>query len=188
MAACGSTGSGPASGGAAGSHAATGSPAPGHTGGSGRTPAQRAQPGGGTSASSNARGTGQADAAGGNTPAGFWNGTDSFAMPVTGTGPYREPVIGGSYGGYIGMTGNWAHWQGCGGGLVWSAANARQAAANLATYHKGIGTSVYWFMAGPGVDPNYDGTVAEAVAWGQQQAARALGNIGSARYYPVVWM
>jgi len=97
-------------------------------------------------------------------------------------------VIGGRYGGYIGMTGNWAHWQGCGGGLVWSAANARQAATNLASYHKGIGTAVYWFMAGPGVDPKYDATVAEATAWGRQQAARALANMGSARYYPVVWM
>jgi hypothetical protein len=109
-------------------------------------------------------------------------------MPVTGTGPYAEPVIGGIYGGYIGMAGNWAHWQRCGGGLVWSAANARQAAANLARYRVGIGISVFWFMAGPGVDPGYDGTVAEAVAWGRRQAARALANMGGAATYPVLWM
>ena len=94
-------------------------------------------------------------------------------------GPYIEPVIGGSYGGYIGMAGNWAHWQGCGGELVWSATNASQAATNFSTYHKGVGTGVYWFMAGPGVDPNYDGTVSEARTWGQQQAARALADIAA---------
>ena len=109
-------------------------------------------------------------------------------MQVTGTGPYAEPVIGGSYGGYTGMAGNWAHWQGCGGGIVWSATNASQASTNLSTYHKGVGTGVYWFMAGPGVDPNYNGTVSEATSWGQQQAARTLADIGTGVKYPVVWM
>ena len=109
-------------------------------------------------------------------------------MPVAGTGPYAEPVVGGSYGGYIGMAGNWAHWQGCGGGLVWSAANASQAAANLAGYQAGIGVAVFWFMAGPGTDPHYNGTVAEAAAWGERQAARALASIGAAARYPVLWM
>src|SRR6266704_549134 len=71
--------------------------------------------------------------AAGDSPPGFWYGTDSFAMPVTGTGPYKEPVIGGNYGGYIGMTGNWAHWQGGGGELVWSATDASQAATNFST-------------------------------------------------------
>jgi len=108
-------------------------------------------------------------------------------MPVTGTGPYVEPVIGGGYGGYVGMAGNWAHWQGCGGGLVWSAANASQAAANLAA-DQGIGVAAFWFMAGPGTDPRYDGTVAEAAAWGERQAARALADIGGAAQYPVLWM
>ncbi|HEX7994330.1 MAG TPA: hypothetical protein VF506_10435 [Streptosporangiaceae bacterium] len=126
--------------------------------------------------------------AAGDTPPGFWYGTDSAAMPVTGTGPYTEPVIGGNYGGYMGMAGNWAHWQGCRGKLVWSATNANQASANLSTYSKGVGTGVYWFMAGPGVDPNYNGTVSEATTWGQQQAARTLADIGTGVQYPVVWM
>jgi hypothetical protein len=39
------------------------------------------------------------------TPAGFWFGSDSFTVPVTGMGPFIEPVIGGNYGGYIGMVG-----------------------------------------------------------------------------------
>src|SRR6266568_4175595 len=126
--------------------------------------------------------------AAGDSPPGSWYGTDSFTMPVTGTGPYKEPVIGGNYGGYIGMAGSWAHWQGCGGELVWSATNASQAATNFSTSRMGVGTAAYWFMAGPGVDPNYDGTVAEAKRWGQRQAARALADMRGAENYPVVWM
>jgi hypothetical protein len=40
-------------------------------------------------------------------PGGFLYGTDSWPIPVPGTGPYQEPVLGSPYGGYIGMTGNW---------------------------------------------------------------------------------
>jgi hypothetical protein len=134
--------------------------------------------------------SGASAAVAGDTPPGFWYGTDSRTMPVGGTGPYGEPVIGGSYGGYVGMVGNWAHWQGCRGSglIVWSAANAHQAAVNLSKYHKGVGTAAYWFMAGPGVDPHYNGTVREAATWGQQQAARALADTGRPVTYPVVWM
>jgi len=124
----------------------------------------------------------------GDSPAGFWYGTDSWPMPVTGSGPYREPVIGGNYGGYVGMVGNWARWQGCKGVLAWSAANFSEAAKNLSAYHKGVGTAGYWFMAGPGVDPHYDGTVAEATQWGQLQAARALKDMHGSESYPVAWM
>jgi hypothetical protein len=42
-------------------------------------------------------------------PAGFWHGTDSRTITISGPAPYREPVIGGAYGGYVGMTGNWAN-------------------------------------------------------------------------------
>src|SRR5271166_2785381 len=74
--------------------------------------------------------SGASAAVAGDTPPGFWYGTDSHPMPVGGSGPYVEPVIGGNYGGYVGMVGNWAHWQGCRGSglLVWSATNAKQAA------------------------------------------------------------
>jgi len=126
--------------------------------------------------------------AAGDSPAAFWQGTDSFPMPVTGTGPYHEPVIGGNYGGYVGMAGNWAHWQGCGGTLVWSPTNARQASVNLTSHHEGVGVAAFWFMAGPGVDPHYDGTVTEARQWGRHQAARALADRSSAANYPVLWM
>ena len=47
-------------------------------------------------------------------PGGFLYGTDSWPISVPGPAPYREPVLGSPYGGYIGMTGNWAQWQGCG--------------------------------------------------------------------------
>lgn len=128
-------------------------------------------------------------AAAGDTPAGFWYGTDSRTMSVGGHAvPYTEPALGTWYGGYIGMIGNWAHWQGCGKIVVWSAANSAQANANVA--HKiGIGTGVYWFMGGPGVDPHYNGTQSEAAAWGAQQAARTLADLPSVHVtYPVIFM
>ena len=55
------------------------------------------------------------------------------------------------------------------------------------TYHRGIGVGVYWFMGGPGVDPHYNGTAAEAYAWGAAQAAWTLAANGDAARptYPV---
>src|SRR5258707_1226036 len=103
------------------------------------------------------------------------------------------PFLGGAYGGYIGMTGNWAYWLGCSGQehfIAYSSTNAAQAHTNFVTYHKGVGRGAYWFMGGPGVDPHYNGTQAEAASWGAQQAARALADIasGGGIDYPVVWM
>ena len=86
-------------------------------------------------------------AAGAVTPGtGFAYGTDSWPMTVTGSGPYKEPVLGTGYGGYMGMAGNWARTLGCSTGnfLAWSAANAGQANANFRTYHVGVGTGVYY--------------------------------------------
>ena len=127
--------------------------------------------------------------AAGDGPPGFWWGTDSATVPVPGPAPYSMPHLGGAYGGYIGMTGNWANLAGCHKIVVWSATNSAQANTNYLTYHKGIGTGVYWFMGGPGVDPHYTGTTAEASAWGQQQAARTLYDISHVHVtYPVVFM
>ncbi len=125
----------------------------------------------------------------GDGPPGFWWGTDSWPVTVPGSAPYSMPHLGGAYGGYLGMTGNWAYWLGCPGGfLAWSATNAAQASTDYTTYHRGIGTGVYWFMGGPGVDPDYNGTSAEATSWGARQAARALSDIaGEHINYPVVW-
>jgi len=121
-------------------------------------------------------------------PPGFWYGTDSFPMTVSGTAPYSEPQIGAAYGGYIGMTGNWATWQHCGDKVAWSPTNSADANTDFTTYHKGIGTGVYWFMGGPGVDPHYNGTTAEAYSWGEQQAARTLSDAAKlAVTYPVIF-
>src|SRR5579875_1930742 len=49
----------------------------------------------------------------GDSPKGFYYGTDSSNVTPGGKGPYSEPVIGGAYGGYAGMLGDWANWQGC---------------------------------------------------------------------------
>jgi hypothetical protein len=122
---------------------------------------------------------------------GFWSGTDSNYIQVDGPPPYSEPAIGGVYGGYMGMVGNWANWQGCGGTVVWSKTDSAHARTNFVTYHDGIGVGDYWFMAGPGVDPHYNGTTAEASAWGAAQAAETLKLIGSqspAPNYPVIIM
>jgi hypothetical protein len=127
----------------------------------------------------------------GNGPDSFWSGTDSTYMSIPGSARYQEPVIGGDYGGYIGMIGNWAAWQQCGGQVVWSATDSSNARANFITYHAGIGVAGYWFMAGPGVDPNYDGTAAEASQWGAAQAARMLAVLPGEPTpvnYPVIFM
>jgi hypothetical protein len=123
-------------------------------------------------------------------PSGFYYGTDSLPASVTGSGPYYEPVIGAGYGGFLGMAGNWAHMEGCSTGnfLNWSAVNSAQANTNYTKYGAGIGTGVYWYMGGPGVDPHWNGTESEASAWGAVQAARTLSNMKSQHVtYPVVW-
>ncbi|HTW04298.1 MAG TPA: hypothetical protein VMF87_28640 [Streptosporangiaceae bacterium] len=123
----------------------------------------------------------------GDKPSGFWYGTDSRAVTLNGSAPYSEPVIGGAYGGYIGMTGNWANLENCHKILVWSAANAAKANANFAL-HQGVGTGVYYFMGGPGVDPHYNGTTTEAYDWGEAQAGRALADAAKQHItYPVMW-
>ena len=126
----------------------------------------------------------------GDTPKGFYYGTDSWPVSGTGSAPYHEPVTGGSYGGYIGMAGNWARTEGCrtGNFLAWSSANSAQANTNFTKYHIGVGTGVYWYMGGPGVDPHWNGTAAEASKWGAQQAAWTLAAMKTrAVTYPVVW-
>ena len=100
------------------------------------------------------------------------------------------PYLGGAYGGYIGMTGNWAYWLGCKGGFIaFDASDAAKAHADFTKYGQGVGDGAYWFMGGPGVDPHYNGSTAEASAWGAQQAARALSDIANGAFdYKVVWM
>ncbi len=121
---------------------------------------------------------------------GFWLGTDSSSVAVPGAGPFQEPVVGGAYGGYLGMVGDWARSEGCGDyQLAWSAPDAAAASTDLELYGLGVGTGGYWFMGGPGVDPHYDGKPGEAAAWGAAQAAKALAALAAAQVQlPVVWM
>jgi hypothetical protein len=144
---------------------------------------------GGTAAAA-VTGTAAARLVAGDGPPGFWWGTDSWPVTVPGSAPYSTPRLGGAYGGYIGMTGSWAYWLGCKGGFIaFSSVNAAQAHTNYLTYHRGVGVGAYWFMGGPGVDPHWNGTTAEASAWGAQQAARALSDIKNGAFdYKVVWM
>ncbi len=125
-------------------------------------------------------------------PNGFSYGSDSWPVPVAGGAPYRESLLGSAaYGGYIGMAGNWARTLGCSTGnfLAWSSANSAQANSNYTKYHFGIGTGVYWYMGGPGVDPGWNGTAAQARAWGAKQAAAALASITyKTTTYPVLFM
>ena len=80
----------------------------------------------------------------GDGPPGFWWGTDSFPVSVPGSAPYRMPVLGGAYGGYIGMAGSWSYWLGCKGGFIaFSSANAAQAHTNFTKYHTGVGDGAY---------------------------------------------
>jgi hypothetical protein len=123
-------------------------------------------------------------------PPEFWWGTDSSPIEVPGLALFGLPHLGGAYGGYIGMTGNWAYWLGCrGSSLAYSPTYAAQARISHTEYHRGVGYGAYWFMGGPGVDPHYNGTTAEAARWGASQAARALQDIagGTGVNYPIVW-
>jgi hypothetical protein len=132
-------------------------------------------------------------ASSGDTPQGFRYGTDSYYPPVSVGAPYSEPVLGGSYGGYMGMVGSWERSLGCSSFLAWSGSDAAAADVSRSRYREGVGTGAYWFMGGPGVDPYYDGSAREAGAWGSRQAARMLSAIRGLPAeqrvtYPVVWM
>jgi hypothetical protein len=129
-------------------------------------------------------------ASAGDSPAGFLYGTDSWHVTVSGRAPYNAPYVSGKYGGYIGMAGNWARKLGCSTGnfLAWSSVNAAEASTNYTRYHIGVGTGVYWYMGGPGVDPHYNGTTREAAAWGARQAAWTLATAKADHVnWPVLW-
>jgi Protein of unknown function (DUF4232) len=122
--------------------------------------------------------------ASGSASSGFYYGTDSAAPYACGNGPYTEPVgdcangTHGYYGEYIGEMGSYLNWKGCTtSGLNWIQANYNMANDNLVKYHVGLGAAAYWFAAGPGRDPHYDGTVTEATAWGVAQARQVIASL-----------
>jgi Protein of unknown function (DUF4232) len=117
--------------------------------------------------------------------AGFFYGTDSSAPDACGKGPYTEPVSGecsggtdGPYGEYIGELGSFANWKGCTtSGLNWVQANYNMANDNIIDYGTGVGAAGYWFAAGPGRDPHYNGTTSEAMTWGKEQAEQVISEL-----------
>ena len=80
----------------------------------------------------------------------------------------------GHYGVYIGEVGG--YWDlgslNCVKSSAWNSTAADRAKGNVEN-QVGIGANGYWFAAGPGLDPNYDGTEAEASSWGALQAQKA---------------
>jgi Protein of unknown function (DUF4232) len=115
----------------------------------------------------------------------FYYGTDSAAPEACGNGPYTEPRgscgngSAGPYGDYMGEVGSFMNWQGCTtSGLAWVQANYNMATDNVVDFHTGLGAAAYWFAAGPGRDPHYNGTAAEATKWGEEQGQQALASLG----------
>jgi len=115
---------------------------------------------------------------------GFYYGTDSAAPQACGNGPYTEPAgscshTAGPYGEYMGEVGSFMNWKGCTtAGLAWVQANYNMATDNVVQFGTGLGAAAYWFAAGPGRDPHYNGSTAEAGTWGQEQAQQALSDLG----------
>lgn len=97
----------------------------------------------------------------GGTPSGFYYGADGNGPTGVGTGyPYSEPDTGGIYGGYVGEVGTWTNWQGCTTGRALNDTAINEANADEPWPGWGIpipGVAFYWFTAGPGADPNYNG-------------------------------
>jgi hypothetical protein len=128
-------------------------------------------------------------------PTGWWRGTDSAYPYACGNSiPYSEPAgacsngTAGYYGTYIGQVGGFQRWRGCGSGLNWLQDNYDAAQANAA-HGYGLGAAAYWFAAGPGRDPHYNGTVAEASRWGTEQAQRVVRtDLGDGFQFPYVFM
>ncbi len=114
----------------------------------------------------------------------FYYGTDSSAPDACGKGPYTEPVsdcsagTAGPYGEYIGEVGSFQYWKSCTtSGLNWVQSNYDMANDNAVDYGTGLGAAAYWFAAGPGRDPDYNGTTSEATIWGEDQAKRVISDI-----------
>jgi hypothetical protein len=122
--------------------------------------------------------------------AGFIYGSDSWPVPVTGTSPWPMTHLSGSYGGYMGMAGNWARFLSCSTGnfLAYAPTNGAQANDNFINHKIGVGVGVYWYLGGPGVDPHWNNTASAAYNWGVRQAAQTLAAMAKIHVtYPVVW-
>jgi hypothetical protein len=129
--------------------------------------------------------------------ASYYLGSDSNGPVANGHGyPYSVPGTGGLYAGYGGEIGTWTNWRGCTTGTAFNLTDVRAVDADE---RAGAipGLSFYWFMAGPGADPSYNGSEAEAYRWGVRQAERvdsnydhivALGYTAPSPFTPLVYM
>lgn len=81
---------------------------------------------------------------------------------------------------------------GCTSGVAYNVHDANAAYKNYVNSGVGTGFGYYFYMAGPGADPAYNGTIAEAKSWGRRQAQSVLGGINGAPNgaptHRVVWM
>jgi hypothetical protein len=108
----------------------------------------------------------------GDTPVGFYYGTDTNGPAPTGTqSPYQNPPgCSGTYGFYAGR--------------IDSVTDPffNITAATDASIDPGVGDNTFYDLEGPLADPNYDPTASEAgketeaTTWGQEQGEMALAN------------
>jgi hypothetical protein len=123
----------------------------------------------------------------GDTPAGFWYGSDTNYPHETGTinrnAPLDEPVVGGDYGGYFGELGTFYDVLGESHSACvpleyryFNSTNASDAAWDYDEFGAGVGAGGYFFMAGPGKDPGFNDTASEASSWGELQGEKAVAE------------
>jgi hypothetical protein len=124
----------------------------------------------------------------------FWGADGNAPSPNEDSGnpcksssrPYLEPWVTDPSGG-CGKFGVdygeiFAYWNipgfaSCGTGDAYNGTAIADAAANENGY--GVGPGGYYFAAGPGVDPHYDGSTNEAYNWGVTQGQYAVNNWSS---------
>ncbi len=100
----------------------------------------------------------------GDTPTGYWYGSDDSGPALQRTGvKYRMPNCGGAYGSYTGQLNQMSS-----PFNVTSDSNA--ANANQASGY-GVGSQNSFMIAPPQSDPSYNGTATEATFWGESRGA-----------------
>jgi Domain of unknown function (DUF4232) len=130
----------------------------------------------------------------GDSPAGFWYGSDSNAPVPTSSsgGVYLMPhsPTGGDYGGYVGELGAYDVWKGCTSGINWNQTGYNDAQSNYTNHSVGVGAGGYWMMAGPGREPGgFTSSGTNATNWGTSQAQRAVSDaMGQPLSFPYIFM
>jgi hypothetical protein len=108
----------------------------------------------------------------GDTPTGYWYGSDGSGPAPQGTGvEYTMPNCGGAYGSYTGQLNQVSSPYNVASDS--NAANANQASGY------GVGSQNSFMIAPPQSDPSYNGTATEATFWGESQGNAAMENWGS---------